>query len=55
MLLADDAGNIINIQLEAVAEVDKLRTIYNAMEEIISKMNSSQESLSKALVSKEHA
>lgn len=55
VLLADDAGNIINIQLEAVAEVDKsFRTIYNAMEEIISKMNSSQESLSKALVSKEN-
>jgi len=55
VLLAADADNIINIQLGAVAEVDKsFRTIYNAMEEIIDKMNNSQKSLSKALVSKEN-
>lgn len=54
VILVADADNIINIQLEAVAEVDKsFRTIYTAMEDIIIKMNSSQESLSKAIVSKE--
>ncbi|WP_162862486.1 methyl-accepting chemotaxis protein [Acetivibrio cellulolyticus] len=48
------AEEIVNIQLEAVSEVDmSFRTIYNAMEEIINNMNSSKESLSKALVSKE--
>ncbi len=50
-----DADSMINLQLEAASEVDKsFRTIYNAMEEIINNMNSSHESLSKALVSKEY-
>jgi len=55
VLSAAHADDIVNLQLEAVSEVDKnFRTIYNAMEEIINNMNSSQDSLSKALVSKEY-
>lgn len=56
VLSVDDADKMINLQLEAVSEVDKsFRTIHHAMDQIIINMDSSKQSLSKALVSKEHA